>query len=166
MTNFPEIRSAELTDGILCILTRMYFFHQACTVYCCYCLVPHPRAQLYTYHHLQPTNIETTIFIIHGIIPIALMGGHIQIVLVCQVAPYYPLRCDSSEAVSCNMRPSPQFAHLSQKAPGMSADSRRMAKGIVPVAPTGTRGRRPSMEDTGITYKTGACSRCSKRIAD
>ncbi len=49
------------------------------------------------------------------------------------------------------------FADLSQKALGKSAVSRRMAKGIVPVAPTGTRGRRPSMEDTGITYKTCAC---------
>ena len=49
--------------------------------------------------------------------------------------------------------------YLLQKAPEKSADSRRMAKGIVPVAPTGTRGRRPSMEDTGITYKTCACSR-------
>jgi len=29
-----------------------------------------------------------------------------------------------------------------------------MAKDIVPVAPTGTRGRYPSMEGTGITYKT------------
>ena len=29
--------------------------HQACTVYCSYCLVPHPRAQVFTYHHLQPS---------------------------------------------------------------------------------------------------------------
>ena len=65
-----------------------------------YCLVPHPRAQLFTYHHLQP---------------------------------------------------SPLLADLSQLAPGKSADSCRMAKGIVPVAPTGTRGRRPSIEETGIT---------------
>jgi hypothetical protein len=79
-------------------------------VYCHYCLVPHPRAQLFTYHHLQP---------------------------------------------------SPRFADLSQKAPGKSAASRCMAKGTVPVAPTGTRGRRPSMEITGITYKTCACSRRS-----
>ncbi len=85
-------------------------FHRVFIVYCHYCLVPHPRAQLFTYHHLQP---------------------------------------------------SPPFADLSQKAPGKSAVSRRMAKGIVPVAPTGTRGRRPSMEDTGITYKTCACSRRS-----
>jgi hypothetical protein len=28
-----------------------------------------------------------------------------------------------------------------------------MAKGFVPVAPTGTRGRRPSIDDTGIAYK-------------
>ena len=34
-------------------------------------------------------------------------------------------------------------------------------KCIVPVAPTGTTGRRPRMEDTGITYKTCACSRRS-----
>ena len=80
-------------------------------VHCHYCFVPHPRAQLFTYHHLQP---------------------------------------------------SPPFADLSQKAPGKSAVSRRMAKGIVPVAPTGTRGRRPSMEDTGITYKTCQCA-CSRR---
>ena len=80
---------------------------QGFIVYCHCCLVPHLRAQLFTYHHLQP---------------------------------------------------SPLFADLSQKAPGKSAVSRRMAKGIVPVAPTGTRGRRPSMEDTGITYKTCACS--------
>jgi hypothetical protein len=43
---------------------------------------------------------------------------------------------------------------LSQK----SADSLCMAKGIVPVAPKGTRGRRPSMEETGITHKTCDCS--------
>ncbi len=79
-------------------------------VYFHYCLVPQLRAQLFTYHHLQP---------------------------------------------------SPLLADLSQKAPGKSAASRRMAKGIVPVAPTGTRGRRPSMEDTRITYKTCACSRRS-----
>ncbi len=92
-------------------------------VYCHYCLVPHPRAQLFKYHrdHLQP---------------------------------------------------SPLFADLSQKAPGKPAASRRMAKGIVPVAPwpgpTGTRGRRPShgMEDTGITYKTCACSQHLYTIAD
>jgi hypothetical protein len=56
-----------------------------------------------------------------------------------------------------HLQPSPLFADLSQKAPGKSADSdsRRMAKGIVPVTPTGTRG----MEDTEITYKTCACSR-------
>ena len=55
---------------------------------------------------------------------------------------------------------SPLFSVLSQKAPGKSADSWRMAKGIVPVAPTRTIGRRPSMEDTGITFKTCAVSRC------
>ena len=48
----------------------------AIIVYCNYCLVPHPRAQLFTNHHLQP---------------------------------------------------SPLFSDLSQKAPGKSADSRRMA---------------------------------------
>ena len=95
---------------ILCIFWMKKVFHRVFIVYCYYCLVPHPRAQLFTYHHLQP---------------------------------------------------SPLFADLSQKAPGKSAVSRRMAKGIVPVAPTGTRGRRPSMEETGITYKTCACSRRS-----
>ena len=60
-----------------------------------------------------------------------------------------------------HLQPSPLFSDLSQKAPSKSANSRRMAKCIVPVAPTGTRGRRPSMEDTGITYKTCACSRRS-----
>ena len=95
---------------ILCIFTMRNVLLQAFIVYCHYCLVPHPRAQLLTYHHLQP---------------------------------------------------SPLPADLSQLAPGKSADSRRMVKGIVPVAPTGTRGRRPSMEDTGITYKTCDCSRRS-----
>ncbi len=60
-----------------------------------------------------------------------------------------------------HLQPSPLLADLKQKAPGKSAASRRMAKGIFPVAPTGTSGRRPSMEDTGITYKTCACSRRS-----
>ena len=64
------------------------------------------------------------------------------------------------------LQPSPLFADLSQKAPGKSADSRSMAKGIVPVAPTSTRGRRPNMEDSGITDKTYACSRLSRTIAD
>ncbi len=59
--------------------------HRVFIVYCHYCLVPHPRAQLVTYHHLQPSLL---------------------------------------------------FADLSQKAPGKSAASRRMAKDIVPVAPT------------------------------
>ena len=86
------------------------YLHQRFTVYWHYRLVLHPRAQLFTYHHLHP---------------------------------------------------SPLFADLSHDAPGKSADSRRMAKGIVPVAPTGTRGRRLRMEDTGITYKTCACSRRS-----
>ena len=92
---------------ILCIFIMKKVLLQVFIVYCHYCLVPHPRAQLFTYHHLQP---------------------------------------------------SPPFTDLLQKAPCKSADSARMAKGIVPVAPTGTRGRRPSMEDTVITYKTCACS--------
>jgi hypothetical protein len=29
--------------------------HRVFIVYCHYCLVPHPRAQLFTYHHLQPS---------------------------------------------------------------------------------------------------------------
>jgi hypothetical protein len=48
---------------------------------------------------------------------------------------------------------------LSQEAPGMSAASLRISYGIVPVLLTGTRGSRPSMEDTGITYKTCAGAR-------
>ena len=86
---------------ILCIFIMKKVLLQVFIVYCHYCLVPHPMAQLFTYHHLQP---------------------------------------------------SPPFADLSQKAQVKSVDSPRMAKGIVPVAPTGTRGRRPSMEDTGITH--------------
>ena len=39
-------------------------------------------------------------------------------------------------------------------APVKSADSLCISKGIVPVVPTGTSGSRPSMEDTGMTYKT------------
>ena len=50
-----------------------------------------------------------------------------------------------------HLQPSPLLADLSQLALGKSADSCRMAKGIVPVAPTGTRGRRPSIQETGIT---------------
>ena len=41
---------------------------------------------------------------------------------------------------------------LSQAAPGKLADPLRMSKGIVLVSPTGTRGRRPRMEATGMTY--------------
>ncbi len=37
-----------------------------------------------------------------------------------------------------------------QKSQGKSADSPLMSKGIFPVSPTGTRGRRPSMEETGM----------------
>ena len=85
---------------ILSILTEENVWILFFIVYYHYCLVPHPRAQLFTYHHLQP---------------------------------------------------SPPLADLSQLDPGKSADSCRMAKGIVPVAPTGTRGRRPSIEETGIT---------------
>ncbi len=77
--------------------------------YVYYCLGSHPRAQLLTYHHLQPSTL---------------------------------------------------FADLSQIAPGKSADL-YMAKGIIPVAPKGTRGRHPSMEETGITYKTCECSQRS-----
>ncbi len=43
---------------------------------------------------------------------------------------------------------------LSQEAPGKSAASLRISYGIVPVLPTGTSGNLPSMEDTGIKYKT------------
>jgi hypothetical protein len=31
--------------------------HRVFIVYCHYCLVPHPRAQLVTYHHLQPSQL-------------------------------------------------------------------------------------------------------------
>ncbi len=52
---------------------------------------------------------------------------------------------------------------LSQAAPGMSQASLCISYGIVrvPVLPTGTRGSLPSMEDTGITYKTCSDSRRS-----
>ncbi len=57
---------------------------------------------------------------------------------------------------------------LSQKAPGKSwsADSPRMSKCIVLVSPSGTRGSRPSLEQTGMTYNTCACSRRSLTMAD
>jgi hypothetical protein len=92
---------------ILCIFTMKNILIEFFIVYCHYCLVPYPRALLFTYHHLQP---------------------------------------------------SPQLADLSQNAQGKLADSHSMAKGIVPFASTGTRGMRPSIEETGITYKTCACS--------
>jgi hypothetical protein len=66
---------------ILCIFWIKKVIIRVFLVYCHYCLVPHPRAQLFTYHHLQP---------------------------------------------------SPLFSDLSQKAPGKSADSRLVAKDIVP----------------------------------
>ncbi len=94
---------------ILCIFWMKKVVLRVFIVYCHYCLVPQLRAQLFTYHHLQP---------------------------------------------------SPLLADLLQKVLGKSAASRRMAKGIVLVAPTGKRGRCPSM-DTGITYKTCACSQRS-----
>ncbi len=43
---------------ILCLFTRIKVLHQAFIVYCFYCLVPHPRAQLFTYHHLQPSVVH------------------------------------------------------------------------------------------------------------
>jgi hypothetical protein len=60
-----------------------------------------------------------------------------------------------------HLHPSAASFDLSQAAPGKSADSLRISNGIVPVDPTGTRGRRPSMEDTGARYKTCALSRRS-----
>ena len=60
-----------------------------------------------------------------------------------------------------HLQPSPLLWDLSQAAPGKSADSLRMSKGIVPVSPSGTSGRRPSMEETGMTYNTCDCSRRS-----
>jgi hypothetical protein len=70
----------------------LHILHILCTrlislsfdVYSHYCLAPHPRAQLFTYHHL---------------------------------------------------RPSPLFWLLSQEAPGKSADSLCLSKGIVPFSP-------------------------------
>ncbi len=97
---------AYFTYSALKYLLQSPAFHSLLTL----SLGSHPRAQLFTYKHLQP---------------------------------------------------SPLFADPSHDALGKSVDSRRMAKGIVLVAPTGTRGRRPRMEDTGITYKTCACSRRS-----
>jgi hypothetical protein len=55
---------------------------------------------------------------------------------------------------------------LSQEAPGMLVASLRISYGIVPVLLTGTRGSLPSMEDTGITYKTCADSQCSYTMVD
>ncbi len=63
------------------------------------------------------------------------------------------------------LHPSPLFLLLSQEVPGKYADSLHMSKGIVPFSPTGTTGRRPSMDSmevTGMTYKTCDCD-CSLR---
>ncbi len=57
-----------------------------------------------------------------------------------------------------HLHPSPVSCVLSQAAPGNSADSLRIAYGNLPVDPTGTRGRRPSTEDTGMKCKTCALS--------
>ncbi len=80
-----------------------------------HCVVQQLRAQLFTYHHLQPSLLSFV---------------------------------------------------LLQEAPGMSAASLRISYGIVPVLPTGTRGSLPSMEDTGITYRTCADSRLSYTMVD
>ena len=48
--------------------------------------------------------------------------------------------------------------HTVLPAPGKSADSFCISKGMVLVSPSGTRGRHPSMEDTGLTYNTCDCS--------
>ncbi len=85
------------TETVLCVF-HSYFYYR---------LVPYPRAQLFTYHHLHP---------------------------------------------------SPLFLVWSQTAQGKSADPPSISKGIIPISPTGTRGRRPSMEETRTTYKTCACS--------
>jgi hypothetical protein len=55
---------------------------------------------------------------------------------------------------------------VSQEAPGTLAASLCISYGIVPVLPTGTRGNLPSMEDTGITYKTCTDSRRSYTMVD
>ncbi len=55
---------------------------------------------------------------------------------------------------------------LSQEALGKSAASFLISYGIVPVLQTGTRGSLPSMEDTGITYKTCADSLRSYTMVD
>ena len=65
-----------------------------------------------------------------------------------------------------HLQPSAPSLVLSQAAPGKSADSLRISKGIVPVCPTGTSGIRPSMEETGMTYNTWDCSRRSYTMAD
>ncbi len=49
--------------------------------------------------------------------------------------------------------PSPASYDLSQAAPGNPADSLRISNGMVPADSTGTRGRRPSMEDAGTTIQ-------------
>jgi hypothetical protein len=78
-------------------------------VYCHCCLVPHPRAQLFTYHHLP---------------------------------------CDNHHHCSLIYR-----IKLQESQPLLNAWRRVPVSLRLPVAPTGTSGRRPSMEDTGITYK-------------
>ncbi len=57
-----------------------------------------------------------------------------------------------------HLHPSPLFWLLSQEAPRKSADSLRMFKGIVLFSPKGTIPRGPSVELTGRTYTTCACS--------
>ena len=50
----------------------------------------------------------------------------------------------------CNM----YNMHYMHNMPGESLLILRISKGIVPVLPTGTSGNLPSMEDSGMTYKT------------
>ncbi len=50
-----------------------------------------------------------------------------------------------------HLHQSPVSFDLSQAEPGKSADSLCISNGIVPVDHTGTKRRRPSMEDTGTT---------------
>ncbi len=75
----------------------------------------------------------------------------------------------TTRMVTSRTTPGPRSSRVSPRSRGPCPDTgptrpARIGPALcrrLPVAPTGTRGRRPSMEDTGITYKTCACSRRS-----